>query len=86
MLKLVKYNPKEFAVKNAPDNKIEKSVQKIIGNVCRFGDKAVLSYAKEFDGFNGRSIKVKNEEIENALKTIDKNIFHIFKRAKMQME
>ena len=28
MLKLVKYNPKEFAVKNAPDNKIEKSVQK----------------------------------------------------------
>jgi histidinol dehydrogenase len=86
MLKLVKYNPKEFAVKNAPDNKIENSVQKIIANIRRFGDKAVFSYAKKFDGFNGRNIKVKNEEIENALKTVDKDILHVFKRAKLQIE
>jgi histidinol dehydrogenase len=86
MLKLVKYNPKEFAVKNAPDNKIENSVQKIIGNIRRLGDKAVFSYAKKFDGFNGRNIKVKNEEIESALKTVDKNILHVFKRAKLQIE
>ncbi|MDR1663261.1 MAG: histidinol dehydrogenase [Endomicrobium sp.] len=86
MLKLVKYNSKELAVKNTRDNKIEKSVQKIIDNIRRFGDNAVLSYAKEFDGFNGRSIKVKNEEIENALKIVDKNILHIFKRAKIQIE
>jgi histidinol dehydrogenase len=90
MLKFVKYNPnnpKEFAIKKSPNNKIEKSVQKIIDNVRRFGDKAVLSYAKEFDGFNNnRSIKVKNEEIKNALSTVDKNILHIFKRSKMQIE
>jgi histidinol dehydrogenase len=86
MLKLVKYNPKKFAVKNAPDNKIENSVQKIIGNIRRLGDKAVLSYAKKFDGFNGRNIKVKNEEIESALKTVDKDILHVFKRAKLQIE
>ncbi|MDR2251622.1 MAG: histidinol dehydrogenase [Endomicrobium sp.] len=86
MLKLVKYNPKEFAVKNAPDNKIENSVQKIISNIRRLGDKAVFSYAKKFDGFNGRNIKVKNEEIESALKAVDKNILYVFKRAKLQIE
>jgi histidinol dehydrogenase len=86
MLRLVKYNQKEFAIKNEIDIKIETSVRKIIDDVRQFGDKAIFNYAKKFDGFDGESIKVTNEEIENALNSVDKNIFRILKRAKYRLK
>ncbi|MDR1086639.1 MAG: histidinol dehydrogenase [Endomicrobium sp.] len=86
MLKLVEYNAKEFVAKNEMDLEIEISVRKIIDDVRQFGDEAVLSYAKKFDGFNSRTIRVTNEEIENALKITNKNAIRIFKKAKSQIE
>ncbi|MDR2399340.1 MAG: histidinol dehydrogenase [Endomicrobium sp.] len=86
MLKLVEYNTKGFVPKNEMDIEVEISVRKIIDDVRQFGDEAVLSYAKKFDGFNSKTIRVTNEEIENALKIINKNAMRILKKAKSQIE
>ncbi|MDR1474883.1 MAG: histidinol dehydrogenase [Endomicrobium sp.] len=86
MLKLVEYNTKGVVPKNEMDIEVEISVRKIIDDVRQFGDEAVLSYAKKFDGFNSKTIRVTNEEIENALKIINKNAMRILKKAKSQIE
>ena len=46
-----------LCVRNIPDDSdIERSVEEIIANVRRDGDRALLDYARRFDGFTGRSL------------------------------
>lgn len=55
------------------DREVLKSVEEIIENVRRNGDKAVLDYLRKFDGFEGDSVKVSEGEFEVARKEVDGN-------------
>ena len=49
-------------------------VRPIIENVRQNGDKALIEYAKKFDGADITSLKVSEEEFEEARKTLDNDI------------
>lgn len=53
------------------DKEVLRSVEEIIENVRKNGNKAVLEYLKRFDGFEGDDIKVSEEEFEIARKEIE---------------
>lgn len=54
------------------DNR-SKSVEEIVNNVRENGDKAVLDYTARFDGAELESLKVSQDEIEEAYKLVDDN-------------
>lgn len=53
---------------------IAEIVKPIINDVKRYGDKAVIKYAKRFDGFTGGSIEVARKELLAAEKKLSKEI------------
>ncbi len=58
-----------------PANKsggIAKAVKVIIDNVKKYGEKAVVNYAKKFDGLPGDSILITRKEINSAIKKLSK--------------
>lgn len=58
-----------------------KLVEKIIENVKRKGDKALVYYTKKFDKVNLKSIRVSNTEIANSTKYISKSLLSSIKKA-----
>lgn len=61
----------------------EKIVSEIIDNIINNKDKALFSYTKEFDGITltKDSIFVSDEEINEALDTVDKDLFETIKKS-----
>lgn len=71
------------------NKEVNESVEKIVNNVKNNGDKALIEYAKQFDGYainNIREIEVTKEEIEEGTKAAGENFIRILKRAKEQIE
>ena len=67
---------------------VTKAVDEILKDIKENGDKAVIKYAKQFDGFEIKKmedIKVTKKEIDNALKNVGENFIRILKRAKEQI-
>ncbi|MCX7884714.1 MAG: histidinol dehydrogenase [Caloramator sp.] len=63
-------------------NDIDKSVIKIINDVKEKGDEAILYYTECFDKVELKEIKVKEEEIEEALEIVDGKFISIIEEAK----
>jgi len=70
------------------DSVIVKTTEKIVENVKRNGNKALFSYTKKFDRFdiNSRNLTVKKKEIDNAVKSIPKQLLKDLKIAAKRVE
>ena len=62
-------------------NKEYKSVEEIVNNVKKNGDKALIYYTKEFDKVNLRTIRVSKSEIQSSTKHISKSLLISIKKA-----
>ncbi|OGI08882.1 MAG: histidinol dehydrogenase [Candidatus Melainabacteria bacterium RIFCSPLOWO2_02_FULL_35_15] len=71
---LSRFDPSEM-------NKEYKSVQVIVNNVKKNGDKALIYYTKKFDEINLKSIKVSPVEIKNSTNHISKLLLLSIKKA-----
>lgn len=65
---------------------IAEIVKPIINDVKRYGDKAVIKYAKRFDGFTGGSIEVTRKELLTAEKKLSKEIKAAIKTSAKNIE
>ena len=72
-------------LKRSPNNygQYEKTVADIIENVKTNKDEAVFAYTKQFDGFdlNGQNIKVTEEEIEEAVSSMDAGFLAVMEKS-----
>lgn len=77
LTKLLKRSPSQYT-------EYEKTVSDIIENVRNNGDKAVFEYTEKFDGYKYTkdTIRVSEEEIENAYASYDKELIRIMEAAK----
>lgn len=77
LTKLLKRSPSQYT-------EYEQTVSEIIENVRNNGDKAVFEYTEKFDGYkyNSSTIRVSEEEIENAYASYDKELIRIMEDAK----
>lgn len=67
---------------------VTQEVMEIIQQVRKQGDKAVMAYTKQFDGFIAKESKdflATKEEIEQGAKQVDENVIRILTRAKEQI-
>ncbi len=69
------------------DKKIDiRSVQTIIEDVRKYGDKAVKKYTRKFDRVDLKQIRVDTREIENAFQEIEPEIIKTLHKAKSNIE
>ncbi|HXW11833.1 MAG TPA: histidinol dehydrogenase, partial [Nitrososphaeraceae archaeon] len=61
-------------------------VEKIINDVIRFGDSAVLKYTKKYDKIKINSIRVEKSELERAYNKVTNNQLNSLKRSKKLLE
>jgi len=74
--------------KEGINKNVNSSVEEILENVRNNGDKALIEYAKKFDGFiinDINDIIVKKEEIEEGVNAVDENFIRILDRTKQQI-
>lgn len=70
------------------NKEVNETVEKILEDVKNRGDKALIEYAKKFDGFNITNINeiiTKKEEIESGAKAVGDNFIRILNRTKEQI-
>ena len=76
-----------LCVRNIPDDSdIERSVEEIIANVRRDGDRALLDYARRFDGFTGRSLELSEEEAQEIAAKVSPEIAGAIREAAGNIE
>ncbi len=84
MIKILEYgkinNNEIFARQEDTDN-VEKIVSDIIADVKQNGDSALYNYAKKFDKATISSLRVTEEEINDAVKSVDAEFIRILERA-----
>lgn len=87
-MKVINYKrlsaPKRKALLQRPSIDMSKTyevVQPILNDIKKHGSKSVLEYAKKFDGFSGKQIRVTNKELENSVKLVSDKFKKAVKRA-----
>ena len=95
-MKIVKLN--EDSIKDNLDNLLKRSpnnykeqeqiVNDILGNIREKGDSALFEYTKNFDKveITAETIKVTQEEIDEAYKQVDDNLLRVIRRAMKNIE
>ncbi len=95
-MKIVKLN--EDSIKDILDNLLKRSpnnykeqeqiVNDILGNIREKGDSALFEYTKNFDKveITAETIKVTQEEIDEAYKQVDDNLLRVIRRAMKNIE
>lgn len=84
MIKIMKYGQvpnSEIFARVMPGANVEDIVADIIANVRANGDKALFEYTEKFDKAHLTSLKVTDEEIDEALKSMDPEFLRILNRA-----
>ena len=89
-MKIIKVNESNYidkidVVLNRGDDsfdEVDKIVSDIIARVRQEGDKALIDYTDKFDGIKLDSIKVTQEEMDEAMASVDKSFIQILERAK----
>ncbi len=84
MIKIYKFSevePGEVFARVDLKTNVEDIVSAIIENVKQNGDKAILEYTKKFDGADLKSLQVTDEEIENAVKSVEPEFLRILEDA-----
>lgn len=72
----------DICIRNIPDdNAIDEAVAGIISDVRKNGDKALMEYARRFDGYGGESLQVSEEEIDRASAVVDAKVAEAIERA-----
>ena len=69
---------------NTADRALD-TVREIVENVRRNGDAALREYTKKFDGADIENLKVSEEEIEEALSSVDKEFLRVLGKAKSRI-
>lgn len=64
------------------DTSIDDIVLKIIANVRKKGDPALISYTEKFDHIRIENMIVQQSEIDDALQMVDKKLYHALEEAK----
>lgn len=75
---------RQLQTRNAQvSSEIQQAVHKILENVRERGDEALIQYTKEFDqtDISAVGLRVKEEEIETAISSLDPKIMELFQRA-----
>ena len=84
MIKKIKYDPanvsKILGRSYVPED-VSGAVREIIENVRQNGDKALFEYCERFDGACLSSLKVSEEEMENALGEVPEEFIEVLKRS-----
>ncbi len=65
---------------------LENTVNEIIENVIKNGDKAVLEYSRKFDCPDLKTLEVSKEEIENGYNNTSEELLQILREAKANIE
>ena len=84
MIKIMRYGQvpnSEIFARVMPGANVEDIVADIIANVRANGDRALYEYTEKFDKAHLTSLKVTDEEIDEALKSIDPEFMRILNRA-----
>ncbi len=84
MIKIMRYGQvpnSEIFARVMPGANVEDIVADIIANVRANGDRALYEYTEKFDKAHLASLKVTDEEIDEALKSIDPEFMRILNRA-----
>lgn len=84
MIKLLKYGEvenKDIFARSMPETNVEQIVADIIYEVRKNGDEALFKYCEKFDKAKLNSLAVTDEEIAEAVKTIEPKFLEILKKA-----
>lgn len=84
MIKIMKYGEvknEEIFARSVPTVNVEEVVSEIISNVKSNGDKALFDYCKKFDKADLKSLAVSDEEIKEAVNTVEPEFMDILRRA-----
>ena len=81
ILKCDEVERSEIFARTLPTAKVEGAVSEIIASVRKDGDKALLSLTEKFDGVSLSSLAVTEEEIAEAMETVEPEFLRILRRA-----
>lgn len=84
MIKIMKYGEtpnSEIFFRNIPTNSVADIVTGIIENVRANGDKALFEYCEKFDKAKLSSLKVSEEEIQEAVSSVEPEFIEVLKRS-----
>ena len=84
MIKYIK-NSKSDQEKDNEDKQVRSSVEKILSDIKKDGDKAIKFYSEKFDDYLPKSFKLSENEIENCLKNVSKRDLEDIKFAQKQI-
>ena len=84
MIKTIKYSEnlnleKELARSQFSYDDVNETVENILKDVKKRGDKALFEYTKKFDKVDLKTLEVSEEEIQKAFDTIDKELLEVIK-------
>ncbi|MBU3132940.1 histidinol dehydrogenase [Clostridium gasigenes] len=68
------------------DLEVVAKVSNILSKVKKLGDKALLSFTKEFDGVDLKELEVKSEELDNAFKLVEKEFINALQEAALNIK
>ncbi len=84
MIKILRYGEIDNSAvfgRSVPKVNVEETVSAIIADVRKNGDRAVLAYCEKFDGAKLHSLRVSQEEIEEARAAVEPSFIAILERA-----
>ena len=84
MIKYIK-NSKSDQEKDNEDKQVRSSVEQILSDIKKDGDKAIKFYSEKFDEYLPNSFKLSENEIENCLKNVSKRDLEDIKFAQKQI-
>ena len=81
ILKIGEVEPAEIFARSVPSVNVEEIVSDIIANVVQNGDKALLEYNKKFDKAEITSLLVSQEEINDAVQSVEPRFLDVLQKA-----
>ena len=81
ILKIGEVEPAEIFARSVPSVNVEEIVSDIIANVVQNGDKALLEYNKKFDKAEISSLLVSQEEINDAVQSVEPRFLDVLQKA-----
>ncbi len=84
MIRILKYgevDKQDLFIRNDVLNNVAGTVSEILDNVRRNGDSALKMYNEKFDGVRTESLQVTEEEMEEALRTVEPEFIEVLERS-----
>lgn len=84
MIKIIRYDPEDLSSilsRAYSEADVSAAVREIIDNVVKNGDKALFEYCEKFDGAKLSSLKVSEEEMDEALSQVPEEFFSVLEKS-----